>query len=261
MNGKADPYLVPGLVRGLNVLQLFTPDQPNLRLGDIAQALGVTRSAAFRSIYTLAEMGCLQHDEHDQSYSIGSGVLPLAYGYVGAREIAEIVLPELEALRTQLDWSAHMGVLRGTSVLYALCARAGPNVGSTIQVGRRLPARSTAMGRVLLANLPQPQLIEMYRENCHDAARGKGMGLTDLLKQADSDRKKRAIIHVGDFEARIVSAAVPLRDFTGRVVAAINVVRSNEPDATEAIHGDVKDHLIAAGQKISLLLGYDPTPR
>ena len=46
-------------VRGLKALQCFTPETPNLSLKDVSERLGITRSAAFRTVYTLAEMGCL----------------------------------------------------------------------------------------------------------------------------------------------------------------------------------------------------------
>lgn len=257
MADRTDRYLVPGLVRGLNVLRLFTPEAPTLRLSDIARALDITRSAAFRTTYTLTEMGCLLHDERDQSYSVGAGVLRLTYGYVGAREITEIAQPELETLRSRLGWSAHMGVLDGTSVVYVLRVRAVAGDMSIVQVGRRLPARGTTMGRVLLADLPEEQLIEMYRADSVGAARGKGPALPALLVQAKADRNAKAIIHAGDFEAGIVSVGAPLRDISGRVVAAINVTSPNLPDKVEAARGVVKDDLVATALRISHLLGYE----
>lgn len=257
MEDRTDRYLVPGLVRGLSVLRLFTPETPTLRLADIARALGITRSAAFRTAYTLTNIGCLLHDERDQSYSVSAGVLRLTYGYVGAREMTEITQPELEALRLRLGWSAHMGVLDGTSVLYVLRVRALPGEMSIVQVGRRLPARGTTMGRILLADLPDEQLIEMYRADSDGAARGKGPALPALLIQAKADRDAKVIIHAGDFEAGIVSVAAPLRDMTGRVVAAINVTSPNHPDTVAAAHGPVKDALVATAHRISRLMGYE----
>ena len=57
-----DKYLVPGLVRGLQVLQAFTPEKSAMTLSEIAQSLGMSRSAAFRAVYTLAQLGYLLHD-------------------------------------------------------------------------------------------------------------------------------------------------------------------------------------------------------
>lgn len=167
-----DRYLVPGLVRGLDVLKLFTPERPALRLAEIAAALGITRSAAFRTVYALSETGCLLHDERAQSYALGPGVLRLTYGYVATREIVEIAQPELQRLRVRTGWSAHLGVLEGTSVLYVLRVPAPQRDVSIVQVGSRLPACSTTMGRVLLAGLFEAELVALCRGEAKAAAGG-----------------------------------------------------------------------------------------
>ncbi|WP_313136559.1 IclR family transcriptional regulator [Paracoccus jeotgali] len=254
MEEKPDRYMVPGLVRGLNVLKLFTPETPVLRLSDIARALGISRSAAFRTTYTLTEMGCLLHDVRDQSYSVGAGVLRLTYGFVGAREITEIAQPELEALRNRLGWSAHMGILDGTSVLYVVRVPALPGDMSIVQVGRRLPARSTTMGRVLLADLTEAQLIDLFRA---EAGTEKGRSMMEVLTQARADRTAEAVIHAGDFEAGIVSVGAAIRDISGRAVAAINVTSPNHPETVKAAHGPVRQEVVRAACRISRLLGFD----
>lgn len=254
-----DRYLVPGLMRGLNVLKLFSPERPNLSLRDIADALGVTRSAAFRTVYTLVETGCLLHDERLQTYALGPGVLRLTYGYVATREIVEIAQPELERLRDRTGWSAHMGVLEGTSVLYVLRAPARDAGTSIVQVGSRLPARSITLGRVLLADLADAEIIERFRSERPGAAKGKGPSLPGILDQVKGDRKAEVVWHLGDFEAGVASAAAPIRDLTGKVVAAINLTSAQAPRPEQRASGAISEDLLATAQRISRMLGYDGT--
>lgn len=258
-NRSEDRYLVPGLMRGLAVLKLFTPDRSALSLSDIARALGITRSAAFRSVYTLAEAGCLLHDQRSQLYSLGPGVLRLTYGYVATREVVEIAQPELERMRDRIGWSAHLGVLDGASVLYVLRVPGPQRDASIVQVGSRLPARATTMGRVLLADLPDEELIALFRPDSARTAKGKGPALPGILKQAAEDAQSQAVVHTGDFEAGIVSAAAPLRDMTGRVVAAINVSAPQSAQTRRLIASTLRDELIATAARISTLLGWDGT--
>lgn len=248
-----DRYLVPGLLRGLNVLKLFTPDRPSWSLKEIAEALGITRSAAFRTVYTLAETGCLLHDERAQRYALGPGVLRLTYGYVATREIVEIAQPELERLRDRSGWSAHLGVLDGASVLYVLRAPARAATTSIVQVGSRLPAKGTTLGRVLLAGLTEDEIIDRFRGE----TRGKGPALPALIKQAKADARAEAIVHAGDFEAGIVSAAAPVRDMTGDVVAAINITAPQTSEAEAALTTRLRGDLIETAQRISRLMGHD----
>ena len=66
---------MPGLVRGLAVLQAFSPERPQLSLRELADAVGVTRSAVFRIAYTLVELGFLTHHQATRSYMLGPAVL------------------------------------------------------------------------------------------------------------------------------------------------------------------------------------------
>jgi DNA-binding IclR family transcriptional regulator len=255
-----DRYLVPGLVRGLAVLKLFTPERPALSLSEIAAILGITRSAAFRTVYTLAETGCLLHDDRAQCYTLGPGVLRLTYGYVATREIVEIAQPELERLRERLGWSAHLGVLDGASVLYVLRVTGAQRDVSIVQVGSRLPARSTTLGRVLLASLAPEEIIAMYRPDAVSGGktRGKGPQLPAILRQAEQDGACDAVIHRGEFEAGMLSAAAAIRDMTGRVVAAINVTAVHAPETLQQLESAVRGDLIATAARISKLLGWEP---
>jgi IclR family pca regulon transcriptional regulator len=254
--GTEDRYLVPGLARGLRALQCFTPEAPHLSLAEIAKRLGISRSAAFRTVYTLAQMGCLLHDARSNTYVLGPGVLRLGYGYLATRETVELAQPELERLRDRAGWAVHMGVLDGTSVLYVLRVPAPNADASIVHVGSRLPVQTTTMGRVFLADLSDDELVDLYRRDRHQDGRLAGMALREWLAHARQGRGQAVIIHAGDFEAGIVSAAAPVRDLTGRVVAAISItarmerVRMVEPDAR------LRADLIESARRISVLLGW-----
>ena len=143
-----DRYLVPGLLRGFAVLDAFTSERQELTLSDIARSLGLSRSAAFRTVYTLAHLGFLLHDARRQTYALGPAVLRLGHGYMASRELVQIALPEIEALRDETDWSTHLGVRDGKSVLYMLRVASRMGMGSIVHVGSRLPAAATTMGQV-----------------------------------------------------------------------------------------------------------------
>lgn len=123
-NPTEDRYLVPGLMRGFQVLDVFTPERTELSLSEIAALLDLSRSAAFRTVYTLAHMGFLLHDTRRQSYSLGPAVMRLGHGYMASRELVQIALPEIERLRDETDWSTHMGIRDRRNVLYSCACRA-----------------------------------------------------------------------------------------------------------------------------------------
>lgn len=254
-----DRYLVPGLMRGLQVLQAFTPERSEMSLSEIAQALGMTRSAAFRSVYTLAQLGYLLHDQRTGRYALGPAVLRLGYGYLATRELVEVALPELERLRDATDWSAHLGVRDGRFVLYMLRVPSRMGLSSIVHVGSRLPAAGTTMGRVLLAELSEESLVALYRDETYRNAPGRTpRSLAELVAQWKRDRESEAVMQVGSFESGVASIAAPVRDMSGNVVAAINATQALSSGDTRGMEERIRSEVLATATAISRLLGARP---
>lgn len=262
-----DRYMVPGLARGLEVLQAFTPEHPRLSLGELAVAADVTRSAVFRIAYTLTQLAFLVHDPQSRTYALGPAVLRLGYGFLASRELVEVALPHLEALRDATGWSAHLGMLDGTEVLYLLRVPTRRGGASIVHVGSRLPAHATSMGRVLLAQLDGAALGDLYRD-----ARLVGIGprtpttLAALLAQARADERRGHVVQMGEFEQGVASVAAALRDVSGRTVGAINVAGIAGRASDTAAKGPIIRHVLEAAAAISCGLGFagelppPPTP-
>lgn len=251
-----DRYLVPGLMRGMEVLGVFTPDRRDMSLSDIARAIGQSRSATFRTVYTLAYMGYLLHDERLKTYSLGPAVMKLGHGYMANRELVEIAMPELERLRDETDWSAHLGVRDGARVVYVLRVPSRMGMGSIVHVGSRLPAASTTMGRVLLAALDDDTVTRLHRDAPPAVSGGSFLALPDILAQCARDRETEAVVQIGSFEAGISSVAAPVRDLTGDVIAAINATRA--VDGLTEVPADVRSRVADTARRLSHLLGHVP---
>jgi DNA-binding IclR family transcriptional regulator len=249
--------MVPGLVRGLEVLQAFSPERSRLSLRDLAAATGVTRSAVFRIAYTLSELGFLVHDAAARQYALGSALLRLGYGYLAPRALVEAALGPLEALRDATGWSAHLGILDGAVVVYLLRAPTRRGLASIVHVGSRLPAHATSMGRILLAQLSSAEIVELYR-----GVALVGVGprtpttVAALLAQARRDAELGHVLHRGEFERGVASVAAPLRDASGRVVAAINIAGTVARPADVKPDGAIVSSVLNAALAISGNLGF-----
>lgn len=244
---EKDPYIVPGLVRGLAILQLFTPEQPELTLSQLARGVGVSRSAAFRTVHTLLNEGYMLASREGRHYRLGPSVLRLGDGYQSSRELLEIAQPALESLRNIMDWSAHLGVLDGCHVLYLIRQPASDGLSSLIHVGTRLPAATTAMGRVLLAHKTDAEIRRLYADQDRQLMR---VVQTNLVV----DRPSRYVIHTGSFERGLCSIAAPVFDMSSQAVAAVSVTKM-----TDRITQDVIDALMKAAMVISRGLGWKQT--
>ncbi|WP_338664550.1 IclR family transcriptional regulator C-terminal domain-containing protein [Pararoseomonas sp. SCSIO 73927] len=256
-----DRYIVPGLSRGLELLLAFTPERRRMTLTEMGEAVGVTRSAVFRIAYTLDQLGFLTYDAGTRTYELGPQVLQLGYGYLASRDLVEVAAPHLEALRDRTGWSAHLGVLEGREVVYLARLPTRRSLSSVVQVGTRLPAHATTMGRVLLASL-SPEALEHLYAGAVLEPRGPRIPTTlpALLAQAARDRAAGFAAHVAGYEAGVASVAAPVRDVAGATVAAINLstvaLLTSEPE----LRGPLAKEVLAAAARISTALGFDGRP-
>lgn len=228
---------VQSLERGLAVIRAFSHDRPRLTLSDVARETGMTRAAARRFLITLEHLGYVSSD--GRLFSLRPSVLQLGYAYLSSFSLAEIAQEHLERLAEELHESCSASVLDGEDIVYV--ARASTNRIMTIglSVGAQLPAYCTSMGRVLLAALSEDAL-EAYLATANLENR-TGMTITDpasLRAEIARVREQGWCLLDQELEDGVRSVAVPLRDATGRVVAAINTSGHATRVTLEMLHDD-----------------------
>jgi DNA-binding IclR family transcriptional regulator len=141
-------------------------------------------------------------------------------------------------------------------VLYMLRVPSHLGLASIVHVGSRLPAAGTTMGRVLLTDLGEDDLLRLYRDETYQNAPGQTpRSLTELVSQWRRDRKSNAVVQIGSFETGIASVAAPVRDISGNIVAAINVTRAASENSIENIEVSVKKEVLRTAAAITRLLG------
>lgn len=249
-------YLVPALMRGLDILQRLSGERRQATLSEVAAAIGVTRSSAYRLLYTLEHLGFVGYDSATKTYSLGPQVLRLGYGYLAARDLVEVAMPHLVRLRDRTGWSAHLGELHGRDVVYLARVATRRTVASTVHVGARLPARSTTMGRVLLSALTDSAIHDLYRDEPL-APRGMKMAasLDQFVRTIAADRVNGFVVQNGVHEPGVASVAAPIHDVTETIVAAVNISAISLFTSEAELNGPLKTEVLAAADAISRDLG------
>lgn len=148
------------LARGLAVLGAFSPESRAMTLSEIARKLDLPRATVRRALLTLVHMGYLA--EEGRLFRIQPKILELASSYLDTNPISSILQPVCERLATSLDANCSVAVLDQTEAL--MIAYASPGKSPTYQIreniGMRLPAYCSAVGRILLAALPPTEREE-----------------------------------------------------------------------------------------------------
>lgn len=221
---KDTDYSVPALQRGLSVLGLFDGQTRSLSLQEIAERLGVSNSAIYRILYTLTDMGYL--NKLNNQYELGAKVISVGFSYLANRDIVEVAMPYLNALRDNTSLSCHLSIRENTDSLYLYRAFAAQRLSVNIPVGTRIACHCTAMGRVLISDLDTSQLRALYQHvRLDDYPPPAPRTLPELEQMSIEDRSRQWVLHRSDYSTAI---ATGIRDYSGRVIAAINL---SGPDA------------------------------
>lgn len=213
---------VESFARGLSVITALGESRAALPLTAVAEATGLARATARRSLITLAHLGYVVSE--DGLFRLTPRVLDLGFACLSALTLPEIAQPHLASLVARVHDSASMAVLVSDDIQYVARVPTVRIMSVDITLGTRFPAHATSMGRVLLAGLPPHERGERLRRadlrpltprTVTSAER-----LDAILDQADRDGY--ALVEE-ELEEGLRSIAVPVRDRDGRVVAAINV--------------------------------------
>jgi IclR family pca regulon transcriptional regulator len=160
-----DPRFSRSLEYGLALLESFDRDHPTLGVSELADILRIGRSTTHRYAATLVVHGALEQDER-RRYRLSHHAARLG---MAAIDTVRLEIPAvatiLENLRDQTGHTVSMGVLDGARVIYThrLFAHGAGQYGADLglRVGAHVPLHCTAIGKVLLANLGEPEQHEL----------------------------------------------------------------------------------------------------
>jgi len=251
-------YTVPGLERGLRLLCEFSRQEKTLSAPELAKRLDVPRSTVFRLLTTLERMGFVERSESGRDYRLGMAVLRLGFEYLASLELTEIGRPVLERLREVIGHSTTLVVRDGRHIVYVAKSVMPTPFVSSVNVGTRLPAHATVLGRVLLEDLTLPQLRELYpEEHLQSYTEHTPATVLDLFNMVQQDRERGYVLEEGFFERGISTVAAPVRDRSGKVVAALGATIPG-PHIASAQLERIVNEVCANAAEMSRLLDHAP---
>ncbi|MDB5962419.1 MAG: beta-ketoadipate pathway transcriptional regulator, PcaR/PcaU/PobR family protein [Massilia sp.] len=221
-DATASRDLVDGLIKGLQVIEAFDQERSRLTISEVAQRANLTRAAARRYLLTLVHLGYAR--QQDKVFSLTPKVLRLGQSYLHSARLPRVVQPLLYRLAYALGEAASVGILEDDDLVCVAAVGAGRVISATLQPGTRVPAFCTANGRVLLASLPDAVLHETIARLHIEALTEHTIVNKDrLLLEIVRARAQGYALVNQELELGLRAIAVPLRNFRGEVVAALNV--------------------------------------
>lgn len=248
------------LEAGLAILGCFTPDAPILGIANIADVLGMHRSTTHRYVITLVALGYLEQVAAGRKYRLTLGTTRLGMRTMNSISLQEHAHPLMRDLSQRTGYTVSVAILDGPAIQYVervLGTRSERRRIIKIDVGSRLPAHCTAMGKLLLASLPAAPRRAILGELTLTKTGPRTITSKSRLNQELREIREAGIaVSNEELLPGIIAIATPVRDTAREVVAAISMSADQSVIDLEALAGRLSPHLISTADRISARLGY-----
>jgi IclR family pca regulon transcriptional regulator len=205
-----------------------------MSLTEVATAADLARPTARRLLLTLQEMGYVR--SVDGGFQLTPKVVGLGMSYVSSLGLWEIARPHLESLVRRTGESSSIAQLDGSDIVYVARVSVPKIIALRVEIGTRFPAAQTSQGKVLLADLPAPQLDEILAEPSRSGLPPYiGRSRDQLLAELTQVRARGWALADEELAPGVRSVAVPVRDASGTVRAAMNVTVHAAETTTEVL--------------------------
>ncbi len=221
-SGFSDGDVLQTLTRGLTVIACFDRNHRRMTPTEVARRVGLTRAAARRILITLVTTGYAHTD--GKNFELTARVLELGYAYLSSFGLPEVARTYMEDVTRELGESCSIAVLDRRDIIYIARVSAQRIMEQVLEIGGRLPAHATALGQVLMAALPDEELVALLDRYPLFALTERT--ITDraaFLERIECVRRQGYALVDEELELGVRSIAVPIRDRHNRVIAAMNV--------------------------------------
>ena len=232
MDKLSGDYMVQPVVKALQVLEYVARQGHMVSLTEIAQALNLPKTTVFRYLQTLSATSFLEHDIYRDRYGVGCKFRDLAkvdHEFKGLRELAQ---PEMRQLIETFNETVNLAVLADSRIVYIDMLDPLRPLRATARVGHRHPAHSTALGKAIMAYLPEDQIQHLREEP-----------LAEMTIKTTIDTSTLRL-QIADVQRRGYAVGVPILNAAGYPVAAMSLSlpeRRMSPDlmvvAADALKG------------------------
>jgi IclR family KDG regulon transcriptional repressor len=250
---KKNYYPLQSVQNGLKILRLFSMEKPIWGVTEIANALDLKKSTASRLIGDLVMEDYLE--KHHTKYRLGLSLLCLSGVITSDLEINREAKDTLRALVDQLDETAHLSILEDANVTYLDKVECKHPVRLLSHIGKRNPAFCTSSGKVLLAFQTEEIVRQVIEAGLPRMGPNSISDPDELYRDLLKVRQQGYSVCINEMHEEVVSIGAPVRDYTGKVIAAVSVVGSRQ----RIIDGKIPQFInaiIKAAKEISNKLGY-----
>jgi len=210
--------------RALRLLACFSEAHPSHTLSELSRQLELAPSTVSRLLSVLEEYGYVRRSNGNGHYTLGLAPIALASVAISQSDLRRQSLPFLEMLADTSHYNANLAVLYEGDVLFLARVPAAKELRAYTITGTRNAPHSHAVGKILLAALPEAAVRARYADRPMEAMTPHTIIAMDaLLAELERVRAQRYAVDDEEFLPGRAAVAAPVRDETGQTIAAISL--------------------------------------
>ncbi len=211
----------------LNLLELFSSQQRELGITEMARLLDRKASTIHRTVTVLKNRGYIEQSSQRGKYRLGLRVFELGCVYQNQSDVMRDASATLERIARATDETVNLAVLDQSmrEVSYIAKIDSSHVLKTDIQIGTKLFAHCTALGKVLLASLDDATLDRLFPASARlqDYTARSLTSVAELRREIALVRERGYAVDDEEFRSDVVCVAMPYRDLMGKVSGAISV--------------------------------------
>lgn len=231
-----------GVENAFRILELLV-EHGQLGVRQLSTLTGGSVAAVHRSLSTLVVLGYAAQDQGSKKYMATYKLAALGHRVVSQHQFANLTYPHLEQLSARTEESVHLVERAGVNIRYI--SKVAPSrgiVAMSSYVGLELPMYTTAVGKAILARLPEAEARQIWEESPKAAYTPKTIQTWEQLAAALAEIRRTGVAFDDEeHEAGITCIAVSLPDHTGQPAYALSISA-----ATSRLRGAALEEKLAA---------------
>ena len=215
---------VQSLGRAFGILEQVARHRDGIGLAELSRLVGLHNSTTFHLAKTMVSLGYLRQEKDTKRYRVGRPLFALAASALDEIEMVNLATPVLEELSRETGEASHFAVRMGDAVV-VIARTSGPGAFQLAdRVGVVRPAHCTAVGKAILAALQPDQLKRFIdRAGLKPATPKSITEISALIRDIEEVRRTGIAVDDGEFNLEVRCLAVPVADFTGKIIGALGV--------------------------------------
>ena len=245
------------LGKAMCVLEALVCNGSSASLKEVVDTTGLDRTTVHRVLRTLVAEGFLIQTGRGR-YDVAPRGLALGLALGHGNRIAAVAEPAMRNLQAKVQEAVNLAVMDGIDVVYVGRVKPDRFLSDNHEVGARLPAYCTSLGRSMLAFTPRERALSiLQRSERRQLTRSTMTDVADLARELDDVRRQGYAIVRGELEVGLCCIAAPLLAANGEAIAAINVSVPEVRFDTSNAHELYAMPLVETVNELSRRLGFE----